>query len=66
MVAIPNVYLMGTELSKENKLSFFRMITFYGAAFYLIFLFSMKTMYGGRISLFFEMFNIFFIPYTIK
>lgn len=66
IIAIPNVYLIGTELTKENDVSFFRTVTFFGAVFYLVILISMETMYGGRLTLFFEMFNIIFLPYTIK
>ena len=48
-----------------NDMVFFRNIVLYGYLIYLVILFSYKTMYGIRISLMLDMFNIIALPMCI-
>ena len=66
IVAIPSYLGNSNQLKKDWNYDFIRFIVFVGLIFYLVVLFSMQTPYGGRISLYFDMFVVLLFPYSLK
>lgn len=65
LFALPTLFAWRSDLKKDAVFDFFRFLVFIGLAIFTVILYSMKTPYGGRLSLYFDMMVILYFPYSL-